>query len=152
MSSYIRGIALVAALAFVAGCGSSDKKDDGTAAYKTAYKAESARIKKLGVDLAAAIQSASKKTDDQIVAQFQALATRAHVEASNLGNLNPPAKFQADNAALQTALSRAATDLDEIVKAARKHSYNDAKTATETLVGDSPIVKSTRDKLDAATK
>lgn len=150
MTSHMRTFAVLASTLVVAGCGS--KKDDKSASYKTDYKAESATIKALGNEIGEAITTAKQKSDDQIVAQFQALATRTHVAAGALAGLTPPADLKAENAALQTALERAAADLDEIVKAARAHSYNDAKTATEALIGDSTVVKSARDELEAATK
>ena len=151
-SSFIR-ILLTAVLAtgllVTAGCGS---KSDKSATYASKYKAESAQIKALGNELGTAITGASKLSDAQVATKFGGLAKRAHAAAAALLALTPPDSMKADNAALSTALNKAASDLDDIVTAAKSGDVQGAKTATVTLINDSVPVKTAREKLNAATK
>jgi predicted phage tail protein len=143
-------VALSAVLLLAGGCGSGGK--DKTASYKSDFKAQSVKIKLLGSDVGDSVQGAEKLTDAENAKVFKALATRTHAAAAALLDLSPPESLKVSNAALSTALEKAAGDLDDIVAAAASGDVQGATTATQTLVADSATVQEARNKLIAATK
>jgi hypothetical protein len=140
---------LAAALFATAGCGSSKDK---SSSFKGDYKGQSATIKKLGDDVGAAFTAAPKTSDAQAVVTFGALAKRARAAAAALLKLEAPDAMKADQAALATALSKAAVDLDAVVAAGRSGDTEGAKQAFIALSADSAPVKDARANLDAASK
>ena len=151
-------VALVA-LAF-AGCGGDSKKDDeaaaaakakavAAAAFKKGAKAATAETTKIGNDLGTAIQGANKETDAALAATFTSLATRARAVVADLNELETPQESRAEVTALVGALSTGAQDIDAIATAARAHDARSARSATETLVRDSPAIKAAREALEA---
>jgi hypothetical protein len=154
-------VALVA-LAF-AGCGDDSKKDDeaaaaakakaaAAAAFKTGAKAATTDTTKIGDDLGTAIQGADKETDAALAATFTSLASRARNVVADLNALETPQESRAEVTALVGALTTGAQDLDAIATAARAHDASWARSATETLVRDSPAIKAAKDALDAELK
>lgn len=153
-------VALVA-LAF-AGCGDSKKDDKAAAAakakaaaataFKTGAKAATTETTKIGDDLGTAIQGADKQTDAALAATFTSLAGRARGVVSDLNALQTPQESRAEVTALVGALSTGAQDLDAIATAARGSDASSARSATETLVKDSPAIKAAKDALDAELK
>ena len=154
-------VALVA-LAF-AGCGGDSKKDDeaaaaakakaaAAAAFKTGAKAATAETTKIGDDLGKAIQGAEEETDAALAATFTSLAGRARGVVDDLNALETPQESRAEVTALVGALTTGAQDLDAIATAARAHDASSARSATETLVRDSPAIKAAKDALDAELK
>ena len=150
-------VALVA-LAF-AGCGDS-KEDDGaadaakakaaaTAAFKTGAKAATTETTKIGEDLGTAIQGADKQTDAALAAEFGRLATRARGVVGDLNALETPQASRAEVTALVGALTTGAQDLDAIATAARAHDASSARSATQTLVQDSPAIKTAKEALES---
>jgi hypothetical protein len=150
-------VALVA-LAF-AGCGGDSKKDDdkadaakakatAAAAFKTGAKAATTETTKIGDDLGTAIQDASKQTDAALAAQFTSLASRARGVVGDLNALETPQASRAEVTALVGALTTGAQDLDAIATAARAHDASSARSATQTLVQDSPAIKTAKDALE----
>lgn len=153
-------LAVVMIAAFAAGCGGSDSDDTATetatasqqqqaAAFKSGATAATAATTKIGTDLGAAIQSASSQTDAQLAATFTDLAARSRAVVADLNALDPPAASRAKVNALVGALSTGAQDLDAIATAARAGDAASAKSATETLVRDSPAIMAAKDALDA---
>jgi len=151
-------VALVA-LAF-AGCGGDSKKDDeaaaaakakavAAAAFKKGAKAATAETTKIGNDLGTAIQGANKETDAALAATFTSLATRARAVVADLNELETPQESRAEVTALVGALSTGAQDIDAIATAAHAHDASSARSATETLVRDSPAIKAAREALEA---
>ena len=154
-------VALVA-LAF-AGCGGDSKKDDeaaaaakakaaAAAAFKTGAKAATAETTKIGEDLGTAIQGAGKQTDATLAATFTSLASRARGVVTDLNALETPQESRAEVTALVGALTTGAQDLDAIATAARSNDAASARSATVTLVRDSPAIKAAKDALDAELK
>ena len=151
-------LALVA-LAF-AGCGGDSKKDDeaaaaakakaaAAAAFKTGAKAATAETTKIGEDLGTAIQGADKQTDAALAAEFGRLATRARGVVGDLNALETPQASRAEVTALVGALTTGAQDLDAIATAARAHDASSARSATQTLVQDSPAIKTAKEALES---
>lgn len=151
-------VALVA-LAF-AGCGGDDKKDDGAAdaakakataaaAFKTGAKTATEETTKIGDDLGTAIQGADQETDAALAATFTSLATRARGVVADLNALETPQESRAEVTALVGALTTGAQDLDAIATAARAHDASSARSATQTLVQDSPAIKTAKEALEA---
>ena len=146
----------------IAGCG-SDSKDDGAAdaakataaaaaAFKTGATQATAETTKIGNDLGTAIQGAKKETDASLAATFTSLANRARAVVSDLNALDTPQESRAEVTALVGALSTGAQDLDAIATAARGNDASSARSATETLVRDSPAIKAAKDALEAELK
>ena len=151
-------VALVA-LAF-AGCGGDSKKDDeaadaakakaaATAAFKKGAEAATTETTQIGDDLGTAIQGASKQTDAALAAEFTSLASRARGVVSDLNALQTPLQSRAEVTALAGALTTGAQDLDAIATAARAHDASSARSATQTLVQDSPAIKTAKEALEA---
>lgn len=148
-------VALVA-LAF-AGCGDDNGKSDdaakakaaAAAAFKTGAKTATAATTKIGEDLGTAIQGADKETDAALAATFTSLATRARSVVADLNALDTPQESRAEVTALVGALTTGAQDIDAIATAARAHDASSARSATETLVRDSPAIKAAREALEA---
>ena len=143
-------LALAAGVALaVAGCGGSDDSSSDEAEFKSAAKAASAETSKIGDDLGSAIQAADKQTDAELATQFTDLASRARAVVADLNGLKPPDEARAKVNALVSALGTGAQDLDAIATAARANDADSARSATVTLVKDSPAIKSAREALDA---
>jgi len=151
-------VALVA-LAF-AGCGGDSKKDDDAAdaakakataeaAFKKGAKAATTETTKIGDDLGTAIQGADKQTDAALAAEFTSLASRARGVVGDLNALETPQASRAEVTALVGALTTGAQDLDAIATAARAHDASSARSATTTLVQDSPAIKTAKEALEA---
>lgn len=151
-------VALVA-LAF-AGCGGDSKKDDDAAdaakakataqaVFKKGAKAATTETTKIGDDLGTAIQGADKQTDAALAADFTSLASRARGVVGDLNALETPQESRAEVTALVGALTTGAQDLDAIATAARAHDASSARSATQTLVQDSPAIKSAKEALEA---
>jgi hypothetical protein len=154
-------VALVALA--VAGCGGDSKKDDeaataakakaaAAAAFKTGAKAATAETTKIGDDLGTAIQGADKETDAALAATFTGLASRARGVVADLNALETPQASRAEVTALVGALGTGAQDLDAIATAARANDAASARSATETLIKDSPAIKAAKDALDTELK
>lgn len=154
-------VALVA-IAF-AGCGGDGKQDDeaaaaakakaaAAAAFKTGAKAATTETTKIGDDLGKAIQGAENETDAALAATFTSLASRARGVVADLNALETPQESRAEVTALVGALTTGAQDLDAIATAARSNDAASARSATETLVRDSPAIKAAKDALDAELK
>ena len=149
-------IASLVALA-LAGCGDDGAKDDdaakakaaATAAFTTGAKAATAETTKIGNDLGTAIQGASKESDAALAATFTSLAGRARDVVADLNALETPQASRAELTALVGALTTGAQDLDAIATAARAHDASSARSATQTLVQDSPAIKSAKEALEA---
>jgi hypothetical protein len=141
-------LAAVATATLLAGCGGGgDDKD--TAKFESGAKAATTETTKIGTDIGTAIQTASKQTDAELAATFTDLASRARGVVADLNALDPPAASRAKVNALVSALGTGAQDLDAIGTAARGHDASSARSATQTLVGDSPPIKAAKDALDA---
>jgi hypothetical protein len=81
---------------------------------------------------------------------FAGLADEAREAVADLQALDPPASERAKVGALVSALGTAARDLDAIAVAARGNDADAARSATETLVEDSPAVQAANRALKAA--
>lgn len=136
--------AVIAALA-LAGCGGSS--GPSLSAFKKGFASEKASFRQLGLDLQGAITGAKAKTDAQLATEIGGLATRASAQASTLAKLDPPAKYKTPLANLVAGFRSVATDLRAIAAAAVKHDATQAKTATETLLGDAAKVKTADDTI-----
>jgi hypothetical protein len=132
-------IVLILLAAALAGCGGANKPS--LAAFKSGFAANKQSFYSLGLDLQQAIATAQSKTDSQLAAEIGTLATRAKAQATALGRLNPPSRFQADLRALESGFNAVAGDLRQIATAATKHDATAARSATEALIQDASKVK-----------
>jgi hypothetical protein len=154
-------LAAAACAALAAGCGGDDDKSgdaaktttvDAVAVYRTSAKAATAETTKIGDEIGTSIQAADTQTDAQLAATFTDLASRARAVVADLNALAPPADDKAKVNALVSALGTGAQDLDAIATAARANDASSARSATVTLVRDSPSIKAAKDALDAQLK
>ena len=154
-------LAAAASAALIAGCGGDDdKSDDGAktatvdavAAYQTSAKAATDETTKIGNEIGTSIEAADTQTDAQLAATFTDLASRARAVVADLNALEPPADDKAKVNALVSALGTGAQDLDAIAAAARSNDASSARSATVTLVRDSPAIKAAKEALEAELK
>lgn len=140
--------ALSATLALAA-CGSGSKGDDKAATFKKSYQAQSLTLKAIGKDIGTAVSGASSMTDAEVAKTFGALARRAHKSADALKGLEPTDEARPALTTLQSAVEKAAGDLDRITAAAKTNTPDAAKTAAAALVTDSEPIRTSRKSLDA---
>jgi hypothetical protein len=133
----------------VAACGSSGSSGPTESSLKTAFAANKVVLTALGNDVSAGVTHARGQTDLALASQFSALSTRATAEVAALKALKAPTKFNAPLTALEDAVSKAGDDLHSIAAAANAHDATSAKTATESLILDSRVAKSTDNALSA---
>lgn len=143
---------LVAALA-VAGCG--DGKNDTVptkAEYKQDYAPISKEIAAIGVDVGAAINGASGKSDKQLSKTFGDLGDRTSKAADELDALTPPANpaIKTGHATLVKGLNASADTLEAISKAAEKNDLKAAGAAAAKLTGDAALIRVPRLALNKA--
>ena len=140
----VAAAAVILALA-LAGCGGSAGPSLST--FKKGFAAQKASFRQLGLDLQSAITGAKAKTDAQLATEIGGLAARASSQATSLAKLNPPAKYKQPLNSLVAGFRSVATDLRAIASAAVTHDATQAKTATETLLGDAAKVKTADDTI-----
>ena len=135
-----RASALTAALTAIAiaGCGSSAPS---LSAFKSGFEADRAQFRKLGQDLEATIGDAKNKTDAQLAAELEPLATRARQQGAQLAELKPPASYKTNLNKLITGFDAMAVDLKRIAAAATQNNAQAASTATRALVADATTIK-----------
>jgi len=135
-----RATALTAALTAIAiaGCGSSAP---GLSAFKSGFETDRAQFRKLGQDLEATIGDAKNKTDAQLAAELEPLATRANHQGAQLAKLKPPASYESNLDKLITGFDAIAVDLKRIATAATQNNAQAASAATRALVADATTVK-----------
>jgi hypothetical protein len=132
----------------LAGCGGSS--GPSLSSFKSGFAADKAQFTKLGTDLATSVEKAGSQSNAELASAFAALSQRATQQASQLGKLDPPAKYKDDLDQLKARFTTVATDLSEIATAATKGDPQAAKAATEKLVQDAAKVKSSDTALTGA--
>lgn len=137
---------VVVALVPLAGCGGSSSSDQ-TAKFKSGLSPAVNALKKTSQSIGTAIEHASGETDAQIASTFSDLAKRWQDDVSQLETLKPPSNLAATFNTLTAASSRAETDLNAIVVAAKTHSATAAEQASAALVTDVSSAKSASTKL-----
>lgn len=146
-----RSLLIVTVIAvLVAGCGGDNdatKKKD--ADFKEDATAAATQTSQLGKDLGSAIEGAGSTTDAQLAKTFSDLTSRARAVVAKLRALEPPDKARQKVDDLAAALSTGAKDLAAIATAVRSSDAAGARTATQTLVSDSPAIKTANDALKA---
>jgi hypothetical protein len=144
-----RRVSLAATLLTVvlAGCGSSSSSTPSLSSFKQSFATEKTQFSKLGNDLGTSIQKAGAKTDVQLAAEFDQLASRAKAQAAALRKLDAPAKFKSELSQLSSGLDAVATDLGGIATAAKAHDAPKARTATTAMLADATKVKTADDAL-----
>lgn len=129
-------VSVLAALAVLSGCGSSD----ATAKFKSGYNSLRGPLNQTGAQIAAEINQAPKQTDAQVEQAFRGLAQRFGSQVIELQKLKPPANVAADWENVLGAASRVETDLDAIASAAATHSASAAGRAANSLVKDAQVL------------
>src|SRR4051812_733430 len=140
--------ALTMTVALLSACGSSSssssssttttehKAPSQTATFKHGYEPVVQQFGAISMDTGHAIQQAPKQTNNQILAQFRALANRWERQLSRLETLKPPAALAADTTTLESAAKRVEADFRAIVPAAATNDAAAAKRASAKLVSD----------------
>ena len=128
----------------VAGCGSSGPS---LSAFKSGFQADKAQFSAIGRDLQSSLQTAGKKTDAELGAEFSGLAARASQQAASLRKLNPPSKYKNLRDQLASDFDVVTADLSTIASAANSHDSTTARAATIKLIRDSATLKSVDDSL-----
>ena len=134
------GAAILATIVLLAGCGG--RSSSSTTSFKTSYESVANQFKRTSQAIGTAIQQAPSKTDAQIGAAFQDLASRWQTALSQLQTLKPPSNLATTFNALRSAASRVKADLNAIVAAATNHDAAAAKQASNNLVTDILTAKS----------
>ncbi len=142
-------VLLIGAIA-LSGCGGSGSSEPSISAFKASFEAQKPPLKELGEAVGSAVTGAASKTNGELVSEFKALATRATALAGAFGQLEAPAKYKAELAALQSSLTQVAGTLNSIEAAAAANDGNAAKAGGETIVTEGQQVKSADEKLSAA--
>jgi S1-C subfamily serine protease len=119
-------------------------------AFTSGFAADRAQFRIVGLDVAAAVSGAPSQSNGALAAEFGALSSRVGQQAALLLELNPPPQFKAQLDDLSGALNTVAADLRAVATAAEAGDAQAAKSAAETLVGDSATVKADDDALSAA--
>lgn len=135
-----KAMALTAALTAIAiaGCGSTAPS---LGAFKSGFETDRAQFRKLGQDLEATIGDAKSKSDAQLAAELEPLATRASQQGAQLAKLKPPASYKTNLDKLITGFDAMAVDLKRIATAATQNNAQAASAATRALVADATKVK-----------
>jgi hypothetical protein len=126
----------VAALLLPVGCGGGSSSSSQTANFKTDFSSAVSQLKQTSQSIGQAIVHASSQTDAQIASAFNALAGRWQGAVSKLETLKPPSNLSTAFNTLTAAATRAETDLNAIVVAAKTHSASAAEQASASLVTD----------------
>lgn len=132
----------------LAGCGGGGS-GPSLSSFKHSFAASKAQFRQLGADLGATLQKAATKTDSQLAAEFDQLATRAKTQAAGLRKLDPPAKFKSELDQFSSSLDSVAIDLGRIAGAADAHNVKSARAATATLITDAAKVRTADNVLTA---
>jgi hypothetical protein len=143
----LAGTALAAAALLLTACGGEDDQ-----AFIDASKKVSTEVSALGQDIGETVTGADEETDAQLQTQFTELADRAGAAVKDLDALEPPnddVKKMVDD--LSSALTKGQKDLDGIATAAGASDPVGARTATTSLVTDSPAISAANTKLKAQT-
>jgi hypothetical protein len=119
-----------------------------TPSLKAQFAPVNTQIKKIGVDLGASLTGASKSTDLALAKQMTGLAQRAAAASAKVGKLKGATGTTLITVRqLQLALAKGAIDLARIATALTTHNAENAKTATQQLIKDSPPITHARTKL-----
>lgn len=134
------GPALMAAVVAFAGCGGGDSKQtetvnargystSGTQLSKDGYKAkiegELAQLKTLGGKLKSIKSDTPVNDARKVIDEFRQ-------QANEVSSLNPPAQYQADNAALAAYLRKSADTLDKLLDV--RNDKTKAPAATQDVI------------------
>ena len=141
-------VLLIGAIA-LSGCGSSGSSEPSTSDFKASFQAQKAQLKALGEAVGSAVTGAASKTNGELVTEFKGLAARATALAGSFAQLEAPAKYKADLAALQSSLTQVAGTLNSIEAAAAANDGNAAKAGGETIVTEGQQVRNADNTLSA---
>jgi hypothetical protein len=137
----IGGVALVATLVSLSGCGGSASSDQA-AMFKTRFSSVVNQLRQTSHAIGVAVEQAPSQTDAQVAATFHGLAGRWQSQLSQLETLKPPSNLAVDFNTLTGATTRAEADLSAVVAAAVTHSKSAATQAGASLVTDILSAKS----------
>lgn len=144
----LSALAAVAAVLLLAACGGG-----GDDSYKTDARAATAAVSAVGDKLGSTIQTAGSSTDTELAAELDALKTQADAALKKVNDLQPPddsAKALVES--LSTALTKATADIGALADAVSTSDAATAKSATVTLLQDSPAVKTANQALRSSVK
>ena len=137
MQAFIARVGVVVALLLVpVGCGGGGSSSSQTANFKTGFSSAVNQLKQTSMAIGTAIEHATSQTDAQIAFTFNDLAGRWQTGVSKLETLKPPSNVSVTFNTLTAAATRAETDLNAIVVAAKTHSATAAEQASAALVTD----------------
>ncbi len=128
----VSGVCVVAVVAVLSGCGSSDD----TAKFKSGYNAVRTQLNETGQAIAQEISQASKQTDAQVSASFHSLAERFSSQLSQLKALKPPSSVTAQWKNVTNAATKLDADLNAIASAAGAHNSAATQQAAASLAAD----------------
>jgi hypothetical protein len=162
MRAYLRlGVALVAAGAILAGCGSSSSKSSSattaattsstatpSASFKQSFRTVTGELKQTSGAIGTAFQTAQSKTDAQLATILRGLASRWQSQASQLQALQPPSNVAAEFSTLTAAASRVGPDLNTTATAVGNHSAGSAKRSTISILRDILAAKAAAQAID----
>ncbi len=153
--------ALALATLSLSACGSSSSQTSGSSksstpaapslsAFKAGFAHDKAQFTKLGNELGLAIRTASKKTNSQLGAEFNTLASRATQQQTKLGKLNPPARYKAKVDELIADFGAVGKDMKAIATASSTNDAAAARSSATRLVKHSAALKTVDVALTAA--
>jgi hypothetical protein len=139
------GAAALALALAAAGCGGDEAGSDS---FKEDYQAESAKIERIGRDIAAAVGRAPRKSEADLARRFADLAGRARDSAAALEKLDPPEELADERDNLADAVERGSDDLRDVATALSASDAKGGAAAGRALTRDSGEIGAARRKLD----
>jgi hypothetical protein len=125
--------AVVAVGLVLGACGSTSEGTSSLRAFRSSFAAAMRQLRSINVELGSAIARAGTRTDPRLAPTLSALAGRAEQEASALGQLSPPARYNSRLRALGSALIAVGFDLSTLSTAAAERERSAAESATKKL-------------------
>lgn len=111
-----------------------------TASFKQGYSDQRTTLNAITTRMGDALQSASEKTNAQIVDELGGIERELAAGVERLKTLRPPASVAADFQSTTRTADGLVRDLGDIVSAARTGDPEGAKSATQRLVGRLPTL------------
>jgi hypothetical protein len=132
----------MAATILVAGCGSGKSSSSiSQVDFKTGFATSHREFGQLVTQVAKDITGAGARTDAQLAKEFSGLAKRTGQQASQLGAITAPSKYEKQVTTMVAGFRALKGDLSTISAAATKHSAQGAESATRALLTDAAKIK-----------
>jgi hypothetical protein len=140
-------VALLLAVALVAGCGGSGN----SAQFAKDFKPINDDLLALGAAVGQAVNGAARTPDTMLAGEFGGFASRLEGIKTRIDALKPPDKLKPATGRLSAAVGRLIADLKAIAVAALRHKPADARAGAVALVRDSQAAGAARREIARQT-